>query len=72
MKQYSGRSRILPRPCIIEVDYRGLRWRGNYSVQSGRIDVWSEFGRKQAATGGVPDEQLAKILLLEIVQDRPR
>jgi hypothetical protein len=72
MKSHSGRRRVLPRACIVEVEYQGRPWRGNYSILGGRVDVWCEFGRKQTATGGVPNEQLAQMLLLEIVQDRPR
>ena len=72
MKRNWARSRVLQRPCIVEVDYQGQTWRGNYSVLNGRIDVWSEFGRKDAATGGMSEEQLARMLLLEIVQDRRR
>jgi hypothetical protein len=66
------RKRALQRPTTVEVQHGGQSWGGNYSVSGGRIDVWCEVGRKQTNTGGVPDGELAKMLLLEIVQDRAR
>ena len=55
MKTNYRRRNPVPPAATVEVDYDARTWTGNYAARNGRIDVWCEYGRKETASGGVPD-----------------
>jgi hypothetical protein len=68
-----SRKRLPPRVSQpVEIEYGGQRWRGAYIVSDDWVEVYNGYGTKKAALHHSPAEQLARILLGELVTEEQR
>ena len=54
----------------VSVTINGLTHHGQYRVESGTVYVESPFGSKASPVGGLPPEDVARLLLSELVRGR--
>ena len=62
-----------PRRYEISVDFEGKEYRGSYTIQSKMVKVYSAmYGSKATQIGGLPPEEVARMLLHSILTDAKR
>jgi len=56
----------------VSVDLDGISYHGTYSLSGGMITVSSDYGTNTAQVGGRPPDELAQMLLMELVRKQKR
>ncbi len=61
--------RPLPRAIPVSIEIEQKKFLGAYHVERGTMTVWYGLRRRVAKTGSTAEIQLARILLLDMVED---